>query len=132
VKPKISLLTFGVADLDRSRRFYRDGLGLPVFRDLPEVVFFQLEGAWLAIWSRESLAQDAHLPSEGSGFRGFSIAHNVSSKDTVDEVVAQAEAAGAIIVKPPVDAPWGGYSGYFTDPDGFLWEVAWNPDFDLT
>ncbi|MGK2965489.1 MAG: VOC family protein [Tepidiformaceae bacterium] len=132
MKPKLSLLTLGVADLERSRVFYRDGLDLPVFRDLPEVIFFQLEGTWLAIWSRESLAEDAHLSSEGGGFRGFAIAHNVPSRAAVDEVLAQAADAGATITKPAIDAPWGGYSGYFTDPDGFLWEVAWNPDFDLT
>lgn len=132
MKPKLSLLTLGVGDLDRSRRFYRDGLGLPVFRDLAEVVFFQLEGTWLAIWDREALAADAGLEARPAGFPSFSIAHNVPSREAVDEVIGQAAAAGAHVVKPPADTPWGGYSGYFVDPDGFLWEVAWNPDFDLT
>lgn len=125
------MLTLGVADLERSRRFYRDGLGLPVYNDLPEVVFFQLEGAWLAIWAREALAEDSGV-TLGTGSPAISIAHNVPSKAAVDEVLGRAQEAGATIVKPAADAPWGGYQGYFTDPDGFLWEVAWNPGFDLT
>lgn len=132
MEPRISLITLGVLDLDRATRFYRDGLGLPTHADYEGVTFFKLRGTWLSLFPREELAKDAGLPNEGSGFPGFSLAHNVASKEEVDAVMRQAADAGAKIVKPAQDAFWGGYSGYFQDPDGFLWEVAWNPDFDLT
>lgn len=134
MKPKISLITLGVADLDRSLAFYRDGLGLPTHDYKPEqgVAFFKLEGTWLAIFPREELAKDAHMAAEGSGFRGISLAHNAPSKAEVDAVFALALAAGARSVKAPEDVFWGGYSGYFADPDGHLWEVAYNPFTDLT
>jgi len=132
VKPKISLITLGVTDLGRALRFYRDGLGFPVHMETPEVVFFALEGTWLAVWSREALAADVGVPNAGSGFGGFSLAHNVASREEVDSVLATAVAAGARLVKPAREAEWGGYTGYFADPDGFPWEVAWNPGFDLT
>lgn len=132
MKPKISLLTLGVEDLARSRKFYRDGLGFPVEGNDENVVFLKLEGTWLALYGREALAEDAKVSATGSGFRGFTIAHNVGSKAEVDAVFKLALAAGAKSVKPPEDVFWGGYSGYFADPDGFLWEVAWNPFTDLT
>lgn len=132
MKPKISLITLGVTDLEKSREFYEHGLGLPTHGDYPGVVFFMLEGTWLGLFPRQELAKDAQVAVTGSGFSGFSLAHNVASKEEVDSVMAQAAQAGARIVKPARIAEWGGYSGYFTDPDGFLWEVAWNPDFDLT
>ena len=134
MKPKIGLVTLGVADLDRSLAFYRDGLGLPTHDYDPGagVVFFKLEGSWLAIFPREELAKDAHLPVNGSGFRGITLAHNEPSKEGVDAVFAEALAAGATSVKAPEDVFWGGYSGYFADPDGHLWEVAYNPLTDLT
>ncbi|MXP40527.1 VOC family protein [Altererythrobacter soli] len=135
MKAKVSLITLGVADLDRSLRFYRDGLGLPTENHDPEagVVFFRLEGNMLlAIWPREELAADAGISPEGSGFCGISLAHNVPSKEAVDAVFAEAIAAGAQPLKQPGDAFWGGYTAYFADPDGHLWEVAWNPDIDLT
>ena len=94
-----------------------------------QVVFFGLKGVWLGLYPREALAQDAQVPAEGSGFRGITLAHNVRTKDEVHTVLAQAERAGARIVKPPQEAFWGGYTGYFADPDGFLWEVAFNPHF---
>jgi catechol 2,3-dioxygenase-like lactoylglutathione lyase family enzyme len=134
MKPKLSLITLGVADLARSLAFYRDGLGLPTHDYDPDagVVFFRLEGNMLlAIWPREELAKDAGVPPEGSGFAGISLAHNVSSKAAVDAVFAEAMAAGATALKPPGDVFWGGYTVYFADPDGHLWEVAWNPDIDL-
>jgi catechol 2,3-dioxygenase-like lactoylglutathione lyase family enzyme len=132
MKPRISLITLGVADLERSTKFYRDGLGLPVMGDHDGVTFFELRGTWLSLFPREELAKDAGIPAEGSGFAAFSLAHNVASKEEVDAVLQQAGDAGAKIVKPAQDAFWGGYSGYFADPDGFLWEVAWNPEMDLT
>jgi hypothetical protein len=127
--PEITLVTLGVADLDESIRFYRDGLGLPL-RDREadsDVAFFELRGAWLSLYPRESLAADATVPDEGDGFSGVTLAHNVSSKEAVDAVLAEAEAAGGRLVKPAQDVFWGGYSGYFADPDGHLWEVA-SPD----
>ena len=134
MKPKISMITLGVRDMGRSRSFYRDGLGFhpPDYKDGDACVMFRLEGAWLALYPRESLAEDAGIAAEGGGFPGFSLAHNVSARDAVDRVFAQAVAAGATAVKTPRDASWGGYSGYFADPDGFLWEVAFNPFTDLT
>ncbi|MDQ3812396.1 MAG: VOC family protein [Armatimonadota bacterium] len=132
MEPRISLITLGVFDLARSTAFYRDGLGLPTTGDFEGVTFFKLKGTWLALYPREDLAADARVSSEGSGFSGFTLAHNVQSKDEVDAVLQQAEKAGAKILKPAQDTDWGGYSGYFADPDGYLWEVAWNPHFDLT
>jgi catechol 2,3-dioxygenase-like lactoylglutathione lyase family enzyme len=134
VKPKIGLITLGVADLQRSLTFYRDGLGLPTHDYDPEqgVVFFKLEGTWLALWTRQELAQDARVPAEGSGFRGLSLAHNAPSREDVDAVYAEALAAGASALKAPEEAFWGGYAGYFADPDGHVWEVAHNPFMDLT
>ena len=127
--PHITLVTLGVADLPRSIEFYREGLGLPM-RDRDgdsDPAFFTLDGAWLAVYPRELLAEDATISPEGSGFSGFTIAHNVESRDEVDAVLNEAKDAGARIVKPAQDADWGGYSGYFADPDEYLWEVAWNP-----
>jgi catechol 2,3-dioxygenase-like lactoylglutathione lyase family enzyme len=134
MKPKISLLTLGVRDMARSLAFYRDGLGLPThnYEEGADVAFFALEGTWLAINPREKLAEDAQIPAEGHGFSGVTIAHNEQSKEKVDEVYARAIAAGAKAVKKPQDVFWGGYSGYFADPDGHLWEVAYNPFTDLT
>jgi hypothetical protein len=132
MQPRISLVTLGVADLERSTVFYRDGLGLPADASNPGVVFFPLAGAWLSLFPREELAADANVPVQGEGFRSISLAHNVASREEVDAVLQQAVQAGAALVKPAQDAIWGGYSGYFADPDGHLWEVAWNPHFDLT
>ena len=134
MKPKIGLVTLGVADLQRSLAFYRDGLGFPTHNYDPEqdVVFFALEGTWLAIWARGELAQDAAVDEQGSGFRAVSLAHNETSKEGVDTVFAHAVAAGATPTKQPKDTFWGGYAGYFADPDGHLWEIAYNPFMDLT
>jgi catechol 2,3-dioxygenase-like lactoylglutathione lyase family enzyme len=127
MKPKISLVTLGVSDLERSRRFYTS-LGLRERSESNDsVVFIQMGGTVLGLWSREALAEDAGIAPNGSGFRGFSLAHNVVAKEEVDEVLREAESAGARLVKPGQEASWGGYTGYFEDPDGFLWEVAWNP-----
>ena len=130
MEPRLSLVTLGVTDLARSRKFYQEGLGLPLRPESQETVaFFGLHGVWLALFSRDALAEDAQLPVAGGGFRGFALAHNVTTKPEVDALLACAERAGGRIVKPAQDAFWGGYAGYFSDPDGFLWEVAYNPHF---
>lgn len=129
---RISLITLGVADLARSRRFYEDGLGWVKGNPQDEVAFYQLSnGLVLAIWSRDELAADAHVSDDGATFSGISIAFNTRSHDEVDGVLAQAEAAGGRITKPAEEQVWGGYSGYFVDPDGHPWEVAFNPDWSI-
>lgn len=129
MKPRISMITLGVNDLDKAIRFYEQGLGFPRMESPPEVAFFTLNGSWLGLYGKASLAEDANVPSQGEGFEGFALAHNVSTESEVDEVVSQAIAAGATLVKKPQKVFWGGYSGYFKDPDGHLWEVAHNPFF---
>ena len=127
MKPRISMITLGVRDMETSISFYEHGLGFPRMESPPEVAFFTLNGTWLGLYGREALAEDAMVSPEGSGFASFALAHNVRSEAEVDEVMAQAVAAGASMVKPPQQVFWGGYSGYFSDPDGHLWEVAYNP-----
>ena len=129
MKPRISMITLGVRDLAASVRFYEGGLGLPRMDSPPEVAFFTLNGTWLGLYGREALAADANVSPEGSGFESFAFAHNVGSESEVDEVMSQALEAGATLVKEPEKVFWGGYSGYFKDPDGHLWEVAHNPHF---
>lgn len=129
MKPRISMITLGVRDLPRSIRFYEQGLGFPRMESPPEVAFFTLNGTWLGLYGREALAQDAKVEADSGGLSGFSMAHNVSSEQEVDEVMAQAEQAGAVVTKPAQKTDWGGYAGYFSDPDGHLWEVAHNPFF---
>jgi uncharacterized protein len=129
VEPRLSFVTLGVTDLERATRFYQEGLGLERLESPPTVSFFELGRTWLALYPRRLLAADAGVPSEGSGFPGFALAHNVRSTAEADRLLQQVVAAGGRIVKPAQPAEWGGYSGYFADPDGFLWEVAWNPKF---
>ena len=129
MKPRISMITLGVSDLETSIKFYQEGLGFPKMESPPGIAFFTLNGSWLGLYPRDSLAEDATISSDGSGFPGFALAHNVASDSEVDQVIEQAVSAGAALVKPPQKVFWGGYSGYFKDPDGFLWEVAHNPHF---
>ena len=129
MKPRISMITLGVNDLEKSVKFYSEGLGFPKMDSPPEVAFFTLNGSWLGLYSRESLAEDAKVSSEGSGFGGFTLAHNVASEPEVEQVLEEAVSAGATLVKSAQKVFWGGYSGYFKDPDGHLWEVAHNPLF---
>jgi len=129
MEPRISLITLGVADLQRATRFYADCLGLPRIDTPPSITFFELGKTWLALWPRESLAADAGLSPAGSGFRGFALAHNVRSPAEVDALLERVAAFGAKVTKQGHPTDWGGYSGYFTDLDGFLWEVAHNPSF---
>ncbi|MDE2333520.1 MAG: VOC family protein [Rhodospirillales bacterium] len=132
MKPKISLITLGVRNLAASLAFYRDGLGFPVHSQTQDHLMFAMEGSWLALYPRAMLAADATVPDDGGGFPGFTLAHNVATPEEADTVFARALAAGARAVKRPTPASWGGYSGYFADPDGYLWEVAVNPFTDLT
>lgn len=136
MKPRITLITIGVDDLERAVRFYRDGLGLKTEGivgtqfEYGAVAFFDLqEGLKLALWPRKSIAHDAGIALGSPSATEFSIGHNVASRVEVDEAMEQAKGAGAVVVKSAHDTFWGGYAGYFQDPDGHLWEVAWNPQW---
>lgn len=138
MKPRITLITLGVDDLERAFKFYRDGLGFPsegiVGKEFEHgaVAFFDLQiGLKLALWPRKSLSHDSGLPLSKPSATEFSIGHNVLSKSEVDAVMEQAKLAGAVIVKPAQDTFWGGYAGYFQDPDQHVWEVAWNPQWQF-
>ena len=130
MEPRISMITLGVSDLPRSVEFYRGGLGLPLREgSTEEVAFFETSGTWLGLYPRAELANDAQVAAEGQGFPGFALAHNVRSQDEVNQTLQAAITAGATLKKPAAATNWGGYAGYFADPDGFLWEIAWNPHF---
>ncbi|HLO31013.1 MAG TPA: VOC family protein [Anaerolineales bacterium] len=138
MRPRITVITIGVDDLERSLAFYRDGLGLKTDGIVGEefeygaVVFIDLEnGAKLALWPRKSIARDTGLSLQDPSATEFTLGHNLNSKKEVDEVMVQAQKAGAKIVKPAQQTFWGGYSGCFQDPDGHLWEVTWNPDWKI-
>jgi uncharacterized glyoxalase superfamily protein PhnB len=138
MKPRITVLTIGVDDLEKSLRFYRDGLGLKTEGIVGEefeygaVVFFELQNDFrLALYPRRSLAHDATIRQSPASPTEFSIGHNVVNKEEVDMVMEQARMAGAKIPKPAQDTFWGGYAGYFQDPDGHLWEIAWNPAWKI-
>ncbi|MFB1296679.1 VOC family protein [Mycobacterium sp. pW049] len=130
MEQRISLITLGVDDLARARRFYEEGLGWVPKATPDGVVFYQLAGIALALFGRADLAEDAHHPVDGK-FSGITIAINQRSEADVDAVLAQAEAGGATILKPAEKVFWGGYSGYFADPDGHVWEVALNPEWTI-
>ena len=129
MKPRISMITLGVSDLEKSIKFYEEGLGFPRKESPPEIAFFTLNGSWLSLYNRESLAEDATVLPAVSGFKGFTLSHNVATESEVDQIIERAVSVGAILVKSPQKVFWGGYSGYFKDPDGYLWEVAHNPHF---
>ena len=137
MKPRITVITLGVDDLEKSLRFYRDGLGLPSEGiigkeyEYGSVVFIELQADLrLALWPRKNIAHDTGLRLSKPNPTEFTLGHNVSSKAEVDQVMEQAQKAGVVIVKPAQDTFWGGYAGYFQDPDGHLWEVIWNPQWD--
>ena len=127
MKPRISMVALGVNDLERAIKFYKEGLGLPMLESPPGVAFFNLKGTWLGLSTRDSLANDAGINPVGSGYSGINLAHNVNSEEEVIEVLNQAVRGGAKLVKNAQKADWGGFHGYFQDPDGHLWEVAYNP-----
>lgn len=127
MQPRLTLVTLGVADVARSRAFYERMGFTASSASNPQVTFLDAGGLVLALWSRSDLAADAGIRDDGSGFAGISLAHNVGSPAEVDRVLAEAAQAGATPVKPGHATFWGGYSGYFGDPDGYLWEVAHNP-----
>jgi len=140
MEPRISIITLGVADLERAYQFYHHGLGFPTTRT-PEdgIIFFQTGGVCLALYPADKLAEDVSpdFPAQRTRFPGITLAHNTREKAQVDQILQRAEAAGGKLEKPAADTSWGGYSGYFSDPDGYLWEVAYadswrfNPDGSL-
>ena len=126
------MITLGVRDIERTRRFYRDGLGWPVSpASTEDVAFFRIGGVMLALYKRELLTADANLSPEGSGFAVIGLAHNVAAREVVDAALEPAVHVGGTLLKPGTETEWGGYTGYFADPDGFLWEIAWNLEFPL-
>jgi len=128
MKPRISMITLGVKDMARSVAFY-EALGFVRQNSDESVAFFALNGTWLGLYGYEALAEDAQVAPDGGSFGGFTLAHNLQSEAEVDAVFAEALAAGAVATKHPQKVFWGGYSGYFKDPDGHLWEIAYNPFF---
>lgn len=131
LEQRISIVTLGVANLKESCVFYERLRWTRSAASNDSIVFFQAGGMALALYSRIELAADAHVGTKGSGFAGMTLAYNTRSREEVDVVLKEAVAAGACLLKPAEEASWGGYSGYFADPDGFAWEVAWNPHFTV-
>ena len=126
MKPHIAIIALGVRDFSRAKQFYSEGLGWPIQQEQGEWICFGLGGgsSALTLYPWDDLAAEAGVSADGSGFRGTAFAYNVRSEERVDAVMAEAEVAGGTITKPPTRTAWGGYSGYFTDPEGYLWEVA--------
>ena len=134
MEARISIITLGVGDLEKSFRFYHEGLGLPTQSKLEDgIIFFQTSGTRLALYPLDKLAEDIspELTTKRSGFPGITLSHNTRTKEEVDQVLQLAENAGGVIIKQAQDVFWGGYSGYFTDPDGYYWEVAWAESWDF-
>jgi uncharacterized protein len=132
VRPNLTVVTLGVSNFQRSLRFYRDGLGLPTSAKKEDsIAFFEMNGVILALFERESLAHDARVSPAGSGFSGITLAHNAANEKEVDQIFVQIAEMDAKIVKKPDRTSWGGYGGYFADPDGHLWEVVYNPHWSL-
>ena len=131
MKPRINMITIGVSDMERAVKFYEKGLGFPRMPFAGGAAFFMLNGSWLSLYPWDALAEDAAVDATGTGFRGTTLAQVVSSKEEVVEVLEQDVQSGGKLIKKAQDVFWGGYSGYFADPDGHLWEVAWNPHFWL-
>ena len=129
---RLSVVTLGVRDIARARRFYEQGLGWHRDAGEDDVAFYQAGGMVIALFAWPSLAEDAGVSEEGSGFRGLSLAYNCRSKDEVNAVLDEARRAGANVLVEGRDTFWGGYGGYFTDPDGHIWEAAWNPYWTMT
>lgn len=132
MKSRITAITLGVADFRRSLEFYKNGMGWPTSATGDdEIAFFELPGTVLALFERGKLAEDAGVPSEGNGFSGITLAINTSGEKEVDEIISHVRSIGGKIVKEPQKVFWGGYSSYFSDPDGFLWEVVYNPNWKV-
>ena len=131
MEQRVIIVTLGVTDLKRGTEFYECLGWRSSMAEAEGVVFFQAGGMALALYPRHELAKDANIPSEGQGFNGISLAYNTRNRAEVDSVLEEAAAAGGTVLKPAQETFWGGYSGYFSDPDGFLWEVAWNPSFPI-
>lgn len=129
MEPRLSVVTLGVSNLERSVRFYGKVFRFPQRPPTPSVAFFELGRTWLMLYTREDLAADIGVPSECPGFPGFTLAHNVSSPKEVDRLMAELEAGGARVVKRAAKTAWGGYSGYVADPDNYYWEIAHNPQY---
>jgi catechol 2,3-dioxygenase-like lactoylglutathione lyase family enzyme len=129
MQPRINIITLGTKNLENVTKFYEQGLGLPKLKFKGDISFFSLNGSWLALYPWELLAKDALVESESTGFRGFTLAHNVEKEAEVIELLEKAKNAGAKIVKKAEKTDWGGFSGYFSDLDGHLWEIAYNPLF---
>jgi uncharacterized protein len=132
MEPRVSVITLGVGNLERSVRFYEKVFGFPRLPSDKSIAFFELGRVWLALYPREQLAADVAQAAEGSGFVGFTLSHNVHSVREVDKLLGEIAAAGGRIMKKAKTAEWGGYSGYVSDPDGFLWEIAHNPHYPHT
>jgi catechol 2,3-dioxygenase-like lactoylglutathione lyase family enzyme len=132
MQQKLHLVTLGVSDFDRAMRFYRDGLGwVPSSASQDDVAFFPMGGVVFGLYPRAKLAEDATVSTEGSGFRGITLSYNTRSQEEVDAILQAVEGIGGKVVKPGGEVFWGGYNGYFADPEGHLWEVAWNPYFEF-
>ena len=134
MKQKISMITLGVKDFQKSFQFYNDGLKFKAhnYKDGDNFAVFEMEGSWLSIYPKDKLAEDITIEDNGKGFGGFTLAHNVKSKEIVDTVFQEVIKAGGKPIKIPQEVFWGGYSAYFADPDNYYWEIAYNPFTDLS